>query len=845
MGLVYNPETGQLEEVAEIDSSNYGFGYGDAPASGSGYDFWADIGINPNTTMENWNSPSNKEIESALQGNSTFLSLTRQLGSKALDLLKTNGSYDPQKLLALAGGAYAAFQPNRAAPTGFQGKIPKYTAETPMLTAPPAGRRPGSAGINYGGNATFRDPSGNVVGTAAKSIEDLTESALANAAPAQAPNNSVEVNGLRETLRPLGSGLRRGINSLRRRFGSSRGLAEGGIAGGLEPEGFVVPADVVSHAGNGSSEAGLKLLAKKYGAEPIKGEGDGMSDSIPTTIGGKQEARVANDEAFISPEMVKRIGGGDAKKGAKKLYAMMDEIREERTGTKKQGKQIDPEKFMPGGSVDRYQAGGTTAARTSPAGATGTESSLSNWAGEYVTDMLGRGRALAQQPYQAYTGPLTAGTSGIQQQAFDMASGAAPSGVSNALTGLSSYSPSNVGGVSAAGVSSSYAAPGAFSPMGDVNYTPLTANQVSSSFQAPATYQAGTFGNQFSRPTDRFTPGTFDTEMFGTSQAQQYMNPYLQSALEPQMAEARRQADIMRLADAGRLTKAGAFGGSRQAIMESEGRRNLMDKQNQMLTAGYNTAFDKAQQAFTQDQDRRLRAQAETERSRQFGSTQDMTAAELQARFGLSAQQAAEQSRQFGSTLGLTASTTAADQALRAGMANQSAGLTAGQANINAALDRARQLEQSRQYGFTQTADQAKTAADLALRAGTANQSAGLTAAQINTQAQTAADNNRLQALLGQGNLGIAQLNQLSSLGTTQRGIESEGIAADKAQFEEARLNPYKMLQYEQSLLTGLPLAAQSYNMPGTSNLAQFGQGATTVQQFLDILSGKTPAAKK
>ena len=48
----------------------------------------------------------------------------------------------------------------------------------------------------------------------------------------------------------------------------------------------------------------------------------------------------------------------------------------------------------------------------------GMESSLSNWAGPYVTDMLGKGKALAQTPYQAYTGPLTAGSSALQNQAF-------------------------------------------------------------------------------------------------------------------------------------------------------------------------------------------------------------------------------------------------------------------------------------------------------------------------------------------------------------------------------------------------------------------------------------------
>jgi hypothetical protein len=451
--------------------------------------------------------------------------------------------------------------------------------------------------------------------------------------------------------------------------------SQGFAAGGLLPKGFVLPADVVSHLGNGSSEAGLKLLVANLGAEPIKGEGDGMSDSIPTTIGGKQEARVANEEAVISPEMVKRIGGGDAEKGAKKLYAMMDRVREERTGTTEQGKQIDPNKFMPGGSVQKYQTGGTTVPKTTPAGATGVESSLSNWAGDYVTGMLGQGQALANKPYEAYTGPLTAGASGLQNQAFSMAAGLkTPGAIGQAAT-------------TAGGIAS----------------------------MAPGAGQYTAVGSDF-----------------GNQQAQQYMNPYLQSALNPAMDEARRQADISRMADAGRLTQAGAFGGSRQAIMESEGRRNLMDKQNQMLTSGYSTAFDKAQQQFNADQARKI------------------------------------QEQQFGSTLGL--------QGLQTGL-------------------------------------------------------------------QGAQTQGQLGNLQSQADL--AGLSAMSGLGGVQRGIESEGIAADKAQFEEARLNPYKMVQFQQSLLSGLPLAAQSYNTPGQSNLQQFAGGATTIQQLLDILSGKTAAPAK
>jgi hypothetical protein len=110
--------------------------------------------------------------------------------------------------------------------------------------------------------------------------------------------------------------------------------------GGLQDGGFVVPADVVSHLGNGSTNAGLSALQKRHGAQPIRGAGDGMSDSIKTTINGRQPARVADGEAYIPPEQVKRSGG------AKKFYAMMDKVRKERTGTKKQGKQINPNKYM-------------------------------------------------------------------------------------------------------------------------------------------------------------------------------------------------------------------------------------------------------------------------------------------------------------------------------------------------------------------------------------------------------------------------------------------------------------------------------------------------------------------
>jgi cation transport regulator ChaB len=257
---------------------------------------------------------------------------------------------------------------------------------------------------------------------------------------------------------------------------------------------------------------------------------------------------------------------------------------------------------------------------------TGTESSLSNWAGPYVTEMLGRGQALASQPYQAYTGPLTAGQSGLQTQAFQ------------GLAGL----------------------------------TIPTATQMD------------------------YTPQSFTQ----TGTAQQYMNPYLMAALQPQIDEARRQADISRVEQAGRLTRAGAYGGGRQAIMESELNRNLLQNLSGITGAGYKQAFDAAQQQFN------------TEQARQMG--------------------AAQQAQQFG----------------------------------------------------------------------------------------------------------LAALQKQADVGGVQRAIEQQGVEADIGQFREERDFPYKQVQYMQSLLQGLPLAAQTYSYAQPSALSEMLSGAGGIRDLYNIIFG-------
>ena len=83
------------------------------------------------------------------------------------------------------------------------------------------------------------------------------------------------------------------------------------------------------------------------GGRLLKGPGDGMSDNIPATIAGRQPARLANEEFVVPADVVSHLGNGSSEAGAKVLYAMMERVRKARTGNSKQGKQIKPEKYMP------------------------------------------------------------------------------------------------------------------------------------------------------------------------------------------------------------------------------------------------------------------------------------------------------------------------------------------------------------------------------------------------------------------------------------------------------------------------------------------------------------------
>jgi hypothetical protein len=95
------------------------------------------------------------------------------------------------------------------------------------------------------------------------------------------------------------------------------------------------------------AEGGIASLGGySDGGRMLKGPGDGMIDSIPATISNKQPARLADGEFVVPADVVSHLGNGSTDAGAKQLYKMMDKVRVARTGKKTQGRQINPRKYV-------------------------------------------------------------------------------------------------------------------------------------------------------------------------------------------------------------------------------------------------------------------------------------------------------------------------------------------------------------------------------------------------------------------------------------------------------------------------------------------------------------------
>ena len=159
------------------------------------------------------------------------------------------------------------------------------------------------------------------------------------------PNNIVG-----NTVRELGLGENVG-KQMYQQYKNTKEMAEGGEVNSdktLQENAFVIPADVVGHIGDGSSDAGAQRLQSYLGMNPqqyqaggimageLQGPGGGMDDLIQTSIEGKRAAAVSPQEFVVPRDIVAELGQGSYDKGSNKLYALMRNVRKTKTGTTKQ-----------------------------------------------------------------------------------------------------------------------------------------------------------------------------------------------------------------------------------------------------------------------------------------------------------------------------------------------------------------------------------------------------------------------------------------------------------------------------------------------------------------------------
>ena len=232
-----------------------------------------------------------------------------------------------------------------------------------------------------------------------------------------------------------------------------------------------------------------------------------------------------------------------------------------------------------------------------------TQTTIPDYAREYVEKYLGIADALAGLGYQSYGGQRMAGFDPFQLQAHQ--------NVANMQTARQLGSATQMAGL--AGLRA-----------GDMRYDPANLQQF-----------------QMQRPEDVNTGRFTDPNVM-----QQYMSPYQQSVTDINKREAARQSDMMAGQQAAKFAQAGAFGGGRQAMAEAERRRNLGQQMGDIQAQGSQAAFQQGAQNFQMDQQRALQA-AMANQQMGYGTNQ----ANLQAQLGV--QQLGEQSRQFGANLGM------------------------------------------------------------------------------------------------------------------------------------------------------------------------------------------------
>jgi hypothetical protein len=251
---------------------------------------------------------------------------------------------------------------------------------------------------------------------------------------------------------------------------------------------------------------------------------------------------------------------------------------------------------------------------SSPTQQTVTQTTIPDWAKPYATKVLGEAENLAyNQPYQSYGGQRLAGLNPLQEQAYMGIQQSAPAsqiGQATGLAGMAGLQAQQAGQYRAARPTNFY------NPM-DVNYL-----------------------------------GT-STGQFGGSEAGQYMSPYMQNVVEQQKQQAVQDYSRQIPGLQAQGIRVGARGGTREALLQSEAQRNLMNQLGGIQAQGSQQAFQQGQQQYNVDASRALQAQQANQQAQLQAQQQALGQRGAMAQYGLGGQQLAESSRQFGAGLGI------------------------------------------------------------------------------------------------------------------------------------------------------------------------------------------------
>jgi len=612
----------------------------------------------------------------------------------------------------------------------------------------------------------------------------------------------------------------------------ANGLAQGGRIhpGTISPESqraSVYGTSQIGHAAGGvmGYADGGSAQAPRY----LQGTTDGMADKIPTSIDGKDPALLSHGEFVVPADVVSHLGNGNSDAGAEQLYKMMDKVRMARTGTKRQGKRINPDKFTPGG-IAGYAKGGTVqhfdtggSSTTNPSAGTSTSSTLSPWAGDYVTQMLGQAQALGNQSMPVYQGELAAGPSDLQnQQAAGLSqlyqTGLQPTQFTNQYQApgdyyAGQYNQQNVQGPQLQNYQ--------MQQPQSINGVQAQAAQMSN---APTVNAAG-----FNQPSNVAAQQVGSQNFTGDS-VSQYMNPYLQQSLDPQIALLQQQQGISHLNNLKAQTQAGAFGGSRADVQNALENQSDQMAMSNLIGQGYNTAYNTAAQQFNTSNAANLQAQQANQSTglqaglanQNMGYNTGLQNAQLQQQANLANQSLAGQyglqQGQFGQAANMN---TAANQQA-ANLANQQMAYNTGNTNLQALLG-----VQSLGSGQNMQGQLANQSTNLATQQAqqAANQFAyqqQMQNAQNQAQYGLAAQQGQSAANQASANFGLSTLGAMGTAGATQQQIQQAQDTAAYNQFQQQAQYPYQQLQFQQSMLQGLPISTYA-NTQNNNLLSQIG----------------------